>query len=173
MSKVDVIKDFPLKCIIADYTVGLGKFDQESDGYPIIDEQELYNGNPTYKVLDVCGIQAHAGYYLIGSGGNEFEFNIDEYPFLNLTIKAKKDTDTCLMLMVHDSRRFVEIGGTLVPRRGCLNNRFVIVGKTPKANFGEYVTKNSFTIIDDIQWHEYTYDLRKIRNEYPNSTLSH
>ena len=145
-------------CIIADCAEGLGKFDQESSGYPEIDNEELYNGKPTCKALDVCGIQAHAGYYLVGSGGNEFEFNIDKCPTLNLTMKAEKDTDTCLLLMVHDKKPSDHI------------SRFIVVGKTPKGNRGFYdLAKDCFTIKDDGQWHDYTYDLRKLKEDYHNA----
>jgi hypothetical protein len=145
-------------CIIADCAVGLGQFDQESGGYPVIDDQELYNGKPTCKALDVCGIQAHAGYYLIGSGGKDFECNINKFPYLNLIMKAEKDTDTCLLLMLHD-------------RKPAYMRRFVMVGKTPKGTHPGYFddSKDCFIIKDDEQWHDYTYDLRKLKEDYPNA----
>jgi hypothetical protein len=109
--------------VIANGAEGLGLFDQEckdkeGKGYPIIDEQERYMSNPTCKAIDMCGIQAHAGYYVIGSDGKEFEFDIDKNPSLYLTMKAETGTDTCLVLKVHDKepkdymRRFVAIGKT-------------------------------------------------------------
>jgi hypothetical protein len=123
-----------------------------------MDNKELYNGKPTCKALDVCGIQAHAGYYLIGSGGNEFEFNIDKCSTLNLTMKAQKDTYTCLLLVVHDKKPSDHI------------SRFIVIGKTPKGNGGFYdLARDCFTIKDDGQWHDYTYDLRKLKEDYHNA----
>ena len=147
--------------VIADQVVGLGLFDQESKdkwgtGYPLIDKQVLYEGNPTYKAIDKCGIQAHAGYYMFGFGDPEFEFYIDDYPILYLTMKAEYATNTCLLLMVHDKepkdyrRRFVVIGKTLYGK-----HRSVPVGK------------DYFTIKDDGEWHDYTYNLNKLRDAYP------
>jgi hypothetical protein len=146
------------KVIIANCGLGLGKFDQECGGYPLIDNQELYNGMPTCKVVDVCGIQAHAGYYSIGSGGNEFEIEIDKYPALHLTMKANKDTNTCLFLTVHDKKPYDHV------------QRLVAVGMTPKANPGPYNFLNDcFEIKDDGQWHDYTCDLRKLKEDYPDA----
>ena len=146
------------ECIIADCAEGLGKFDNESGSYPVIDKQELYNGKPTCKTIDVCGIQAHAGYYLVGSGGKKIEINIEKCPYLNLTMKAEKDTDTCLLLMVHDKKPYDH------------KRRFVVVGKTPKGNCGSCdVMDDFFTITDDGQWHEYSCDLRKLQDNYPDA----
>jgi len=140
---------------IADCEVGLGKFDQASAGYPVIDYQD---GKQTCKAIDVCGIQAHAGYYLIGSGGMDFKYNINKFPYLHLTIKAKRNTDTCLFLMVHDKEPYEHI------------RRFVVVGKTPRGNSGFYnVMKGFINIHDDEKWHEYTYDFRKLQEDYPNA----
>ena len=150
--------------VIANYAEGLGLFDQEckdKEGrrYPVIDTQVLYEGKQTCKAIDMCGIQAHAGYYMIGSGGKEFEFDIDEYPILYLPMKAEKDTDTCLLLMVHDneSKDYVR--------------RFVVIGKTDdKKNCGGvHLAEGCFAIEDDNKWHEYTYDLRKLRGDYPDA----
>ncbi len=98
--------------VIANCADGLGLFDQEckdeeGKGYPIRDKQVLYEGKPTCNTIDMCGIPAHAGYYMIGSGGKEFEFDIDEYPILYLTMKAEKDTDTCLLLVSCQSCKVV------------------------------------------------------------------
>jgi len=140
---------------IADCEVGLGKFDQVSGGYPVIDHQD---GRQTCKAIDVCGIQAHAGYYLIGSGGMDFKYNINKFPYLHFIIKAKRNTDTCLFLMVHDKKPYEHI------------RRFVVVGKTPRGNSGFYnVIKGFINIHDDEKWHEYTYDLRKLQEGYPNA----
>ena len=141
---------------------GLGLFDQECKGYPVIDKQVLYEGKQSCKAIDMCGIQAHAGYYMIGSGGKEFEFDIDEYPILYLTMKAEKDTDTCLLLVVHDKkprdfmRRFIVVGKTREGNRSCVS-----VGVVGKDDF--------FTIKDDNKWQDYTYDLRKLRSDYPDA----
>jgi hypothetical protein len=105
----------------------------------------------------MCGIQAHAGYYMIGSGGNEFEFGIDEYPSLYLTMKAEKGTDTYLLLLIHDKE----------PRD--FMRRFVVIGKTPGGNCGCPLAKDYFTIKDDNKWHDYTYDLRKLQDVYPDA----
>ena len=148
--------------VIANCAEGLGLFDQEckdEEGkrYPVIDKQVLYEGKPTCNAIDMCGIQAHAGYYMIGSGGKEFEFDIDEYPILYLTMKAEKDTDTCLLLVVHDKE----------PKD--YMRRFIAVGKTPSGNCGCPLAKDYFTIKDDNEWHDYTYDLRKLRGDYPDA----
>jgi len=166
IAKIHIERLSRLPFVIANCAEGLGLFDQEckdkeGKGYPIIDEQERYKGKPTCKAIDMCGIQAHAGYYMIGSGGKEFEFDIDEYPILDLTMKAEKDTDTCLLLMIHDKkpkdymRRFVAIGKTREGNRSCVS-----VGA---------VGKDCFTIEDDNKWHDYTYDLRKLRGKYPDA----
>ena len=148
--------------VIAKCTEGLGLFDQEckdKEGrrYPVIDTQVLYEGKQTCKAIDMCGIQAHAGYYMIGYGGKEFEFDIDEYPILYLTMKAEKDTDTCLLLVVHDKEPKGYIRGSIA------------VGKTPSGNCGCTLAKDYFTIKDDNEWHDYTYDLRKLRGDYPDA----
>jgi hypothetical protein len=134
--------------VIADCAEGLGFFDQKSNGYPIIDKDELYNGKQTCKAIDTCGIQAHAGYYLCGSGGNEFTVDIDECPVLDLIMKAEKGTDTCLLLRVHDRKPEEYI------------HRFVVVGKTRSGSHGSGVPvgKECFTIEDDDEWHDYIYD---------------
>ena len=140
--------------VIADCAEGLGFFDQECNGYPIRDEKKK-----TCKAIDMCGIQAHAGYYMIGSGGNEFEFDIDKYPLLYLTMKAEKGTDTCLLLVVHEKeprdfmRRFVAIGTTDSEKKYC----------------GVRPAEDCLTIKDDNKWHDYTYDLRKLREDYPDA----
>ena len=69
--------------VIANYAEGLCLFDQEckdkaGKGYPVIDKQVLYEGNATLEAIDMCGIQAHAGYYMVRSNGNEFKFKIDD-----------------------------------------------------------------------------------------------
>lgn len=145
--------------VIADCAEGLGFFDQKSNGYPIIDKDELYNGKQTCKAIDTCGIQAHAGYYLCGSGGNEFTVDIDECPVLDLIMKAEKGTDTCLLLRVHDRKPEEYI------------HRFVVVGKTRSGSHGSGVPvgKECFTIEDDDEWHDYIYDLRKLRDDYPSA----
>lgn len=148
--------------VIANCAEGLGLFDQEckdekGEVYPVIDKQVLYEGKQTCKAIDMCGIQAHAGHYLIGSGGKEFEFDIDEYPSLYLTMKAEKDTVTCLLLMVHDKEPKDYI------------RRFVVIGKTLSGSHGRGVPvgKDYFTIKEDGEWHDYTYDLNKLRGAYP------
>jgi hypothetical protein len=151
-----------LPFVIANCAEGLGLFDQEckgkeGNGYPVIDKQVLYEGKPTCKAIDMCGIQAHAGYYMIGSGGKEFEFDIDEYPILYLTMKAEKDTDTCLLLVLHDKEPKGYMRGSIA------------VGKTPSGNCGCTLAKDYFTIKDDNEWHDYTYDLRKLRGDYPDA----
>ena len=151
--------------VIANCAEGLGLFDKEckdkkDTGYPVVDKQMLYEGKQTCKAIDMCGIQAHAGYYMIGSGGKEFTVDIDEYPILYLTMKAKKDTDTCLHLVVHDRkpkdymRRIISIGTT----------------DSEKKHYGVRPAEDCFTINDDNEWQEYTYDLRKLREEgYPDA----
>ena len=152
------------QCVIADCADGLGLFDQEckdkeGKGYPVIDKQVLYEGKQTCKAIDMCSIQAHAGYYMIGSGGNEFKFEINDCPSLYLTMKAEKGTDTCLLLMVHDKkprdymRRFVAIGTTDSGKKHC----------------GVRPAEDCFTIKDDNKWHDYTYDLRKLREKCPDA----
>jgi hypothetical protein len=148
--------------VIANCAEGLGLFDQEckdKEGgrYPVIDTQVLYEGKQTCKAIDMCGIQAHAGYYMIGYGGKEFEFDIDEYPILYLTMKAEKDTDTCLLLVLHDKEPKGYMRGSIA------------VGKTPSGNCGCTLAKDYFTIKDDNEWHDYTYDLRKLRGDYPDA----
>ena len=144
--------------VIAKCAEGLGLFDQEckdkeGKGYPIITDQAC-------KAIDTCGIQAHAGYYMIGSGGNEFEFDIDKYPILYLTMKAEKDTDTCLLLLVHEKE----------PRD--FMRRFAVIGTTDseKKHCGVRPAEDCFTIEDDNEWQDYTYDLRKLREAgYPDA----
>ena len=54
---------------------GPGIFDDHY-GYPEIDEQEKYNG-PTGKVVDIQGIQAHAGLDFFFSSGKNLSFDIE------------------------------------------------------------------------------------------------
>ena len=149
---------------IANCAEGLGFFDQEckdKEGkrYSVIDKLVLYEDKQTCKAFDMCGIQAHAGYYVIGSGGKGFECDIDEYPILYLTMKAEKDTDTCLHLVVHEKK----------PRD--FMRRFVAIGTTEseKKHYGVRPAEDCFTIKDDNEWHEYTYDLRKLRGMYQDA----
>ena len=144
------------ECIDVKFSEGLGIFDDHY-GYPEIDQQEIYNG-PTGKVVDIQGIQAHAGHYFIppdGKKGKEFSFDIDECPHLHIAIKAEKGTSTCLFLMVRDKE----------PREHI--RRFVVIGETPAKDHGIYncVVKDCFTIEDDGKWQEYNFDLRKIREK--------
>ncbi|MCK4735193.1 MAG: hypothetical protein KAT65_22260 [Methanophagales archaeon] len=159
IKKIQSEGEMDSKLVIANCAEGLGLFDQEckdkeGKGYPIITDQAC-------KAIDMCGIQAHAGYYMIGSGGKEFEFDIDKYPLLYLTMKAEEGTDTCLLLMVHEKeprdfmRRFVAIGKTREGERSCVS-----VGLDGK---------DCFPIKDDNKWHDYIYDLRKLREDYPDA----
>ena len=147
--------------VIARCGKGLGLFDQEckdreGNGYPIIDDQERYKFSSTCKAIDMCGIQVHAGDYLIGSGGKKVYFGIEESHSLYLTMKAEKDTDTCLLLRVHD-------------REQKYMRRFVVIGKTPKGNHGNVpVVPDYFTIEDDNEWHDYIYNLFKLIKDYPD-----
>jgi hypothetical protein len=75
-------------------------------------------------------------------------------------MKAQKDTDTSLLLMVHDKAPYDHV------------SRFVVIGKTPAGNPGFYetMTKEDCIIIkDDGQWHDYTYNLKTLKEYYPNS----
>ncbi|MCK4539009.1 MAG: hypothetical protein KAV42_09470, partial [Candidatus Krumholzibacteria bacterium] len=140
------------ECITMRFSEGLGIFDKQY-GYPEIDDKEIYDG-ATGKVTDIQGIQAHAGRNFFVPEGKEFSFDIDQCPYLHIAIKAEKDTDTCLFVMVHDQKPYDYI------------RRFVVIGKTPKGDSGSYVViKDGFTIKDDGEWHEYDFDLRKIRDE--------
>ncbi len=134
------------------FSDGLGIFDDHY-GYPEIDDQETYNG-PTGKVADIQGIQAHAGRNFFVPEGKEFCFDIDECPYLHIAIKAEEGTNTCLILCVHDKE----------PREHV--RRPVVIGKTPEGESGIYdVIKDCFEIRDDGEWHEYDFDLRKIREK--------
>jgi hypothetical protein len=132
------------------FSEGLGIFDQHY-GSPQIDEQEIYDG-PTGKVIDIQGIQAHAGRNFFVPEGKEFSFDIDECPYLHIEIKAEPGTNTCLFLLVHE-------------RKHDWNRRFVVIGKTPQDDCQRHLMSNYFTIRDDNKWHEYVYDLRTIREE--------
>lgn len=146
------------ECIIVRFSEGLGIFDRHY-GYPEIDNKEIYDG-ATGKVTDIQGIQAHAGRNFFVPEGKEFSFDIDQCPYLHIAVKAEKDADTCLFLMVHDQKPYDYI------------RRFVVIGKTPKGDSGCYdVIKDGFTIKDDGEWHEHDFDLRKIRDKdyYPNA----
>jgi hypothetical protein len=138
------------KCIRVKFSEGLGIFDQHY-GSPQIDEQEIYDG-PTGKVIDIQGIQAHAGRNFFVPEGKEFSFDIDECPSLHIEIKAEPGTNTCLFLLVHE-------------RKHDWNQRFVVIGKTPQGDCQRHLMSNYFTIVDDNNWHEYVYDLRTIREE--------
>jgi hypothetical protein len=138
------------ECIVVKFSEGLGIFDQHY-GSPQIDEQEIYDG-PTGKVIDIQGIQAHAGRDFFVPEGKEFSLNIDQCPYLQIAIKAEPGTNTCLFLLVHE-------------RKHDWNRRFVVIGKTPQADCQRHLMSNYFTIKDDDKWHEYVYDLRTIREE--------
>ncbi len=150
------------ECISIKFSEGLGIFDNYY-GYPEIDDRENYNG-PTGKVVDIQGPQAHAGQNYFVPEEKELGFDIDECPTLHVAIKAQKGTKTCLFLMVHDKKPDYH------------KNRYVVIGKTPEGDPGIYdVIKNCFTIEDDNQWHEYDFDLRKIREKdkkYPYFPLA-
>ena len=90
------------ECIIVRFSEGLGIFDKHY-GYPEIDNKEIYDG-ATGKVTDLQGIQAYAGRDFFVPEGKEFGFDIDHCPYLHIAIKAEKDVDTCLFLMVHDQK---------------------------------------------------------------------
>ena len=104
------------QCINVKFSEGPGIFDNQC-GYPVIDEQENHNG-PTGKVIDIQGIQAHAGRDFFFPDGKKLGFDIDECPYLHIAIKVQKGTKTCLFLMVYDKE----------PQGH--KNRFVVVGKT-------------------------------------------
>ena len=146
------------ECINVKFSEGLGIFDDHY-GYPVIDEGEKYNG-PTGKVVDIQGPQAHAGRNSFVPEGKEFSIDIDESPYLHIAIKAEEGTNTCLLLSVHDK----------APREHV--KRSVVIGRTLEGDAGIYdAIKGCFDIKDDGQWHEYDFDLRKIRekqdDEYP------
>ena len=141
-------------CIVVKFSEGLGIFDQHC-GSPQIDEQEIYDG-PTGKVIDIQGIQAHAGKDFFVPEGKEFSINIDQCPYLHIAIKAEPGTNTCLFLLVHE-------------REHDWNQRFVVIGKTPQGDCRYHLMSNYFTIEDDNEWHEYVYDLQKIREEEDNN----
>ena len=146
------------KFIGVNFSEGLGIFDDHY-GYPVIDHEEKHNG-PTGKVVDIQGPQAHAGRNFFVPEGKEFSFDIDESPHLHIAVKAEEGTNTCLFLCVRDK----------APREHV--RRFVVIGRTLEGDAGIYDTiKDCFDIKDDGQWHEYDFDLRKIRekqdDEYP------
>ena len=141
------------KFISVKFSEGLGIFDDHY-GYPVIDEGEKYNG-PTGKVIDIQGPQAHAGRNFFIPEGKEFSIDIDESPYLHIAIKAEEGTNTCLFLMVHDKRPDDH------------KKRFVVIGKTPQGDPGICdIIIDHFTIVDDGNWHEYEFDLRKIQEKY-------
>lgn len=148
------------ECISVKFSEGLGIFDNYYR-YPEIDKREKYNGMPTGKVVDKQGIQAHAGRDYFVPEGEEFCFEIDECPYLNIAIKAEKDTKTCLLLMVNDKKPYQH------------KNRFVVIGRTLKGDPGIYDVikrKDLLIIKDDGKWHDdYCFDLRKIRNKFRNA----
>lgn len=143
------------ECIKVEFSKGLDIFDQHY-GSPQIDDQEIYDGS-TGKVIDIQGIQAHAGYdSFFVPEGKEFNLNIDQCPYLYMAIKAEAGTSTCLFLLVHERKRG-------------WYRRFVVIGKTPQGDCLPYLMSNYFTIKDDNKWHDYVYDLRKIREDYPDA----
>lgn len=106
--------------IKVNFNEGLGIFDNHY-GYPQIDSQEAHNG-PTGKVRDIQGIQAHAGHNFFVPEGKKFSFDIDECPYLHISIKAERGTNTCLTLCVSDKE----------PREHI--RRHVVIGKTPEGD---------------------------------------
>lgn len=131
------------------FSEGLGIFDQHY-GYPQIDNQEIYDG-PTGKVIDIQGIQAHAGKHFFVPDGKEFSIDIDQHPYLHIAIKAEPGTSTCLFLQVHE-------------REHDWKRRFVVIGKTPQGDPWRYhLMNNHFTIRDDDKWHSYLIYMRFIR----------
>lgn len=143
-------------CVSVKFSEGLGIFNNHY-GYPEIDKKEQYKGQ-TGRVIDILGIQAHAGHNFLVPEGKELKIEIDKCQFFHIAIKAEKDTSTCLFLMIYDKKPYDHL---------C---RFVIIGKTQKGNSGFYdIGKDCFTIKDDSKWHEYNYDLRKIRDYYQNA----
>jgi hypothetical protein len=146
------------ECIKVNFSESLGVFDRHYF-YPQIDSQETHNG-PTGKVKDIQGIQAHAGHNFFVPEGIKFSFDIDECPHLHIAIKAEKGTNTCLVLCVSAKK----------PREHI--RRHIVIGKTLEGDPRLcHLIKDCFEIKDDGQWHEYNFDLRKIReiqdNEYP------
>ena len=140
------------KFIDVNFSKGLDIFDNHY-GYPLIDNQEQHNG-PTGKVVDIQGPQAHAGRNFFVPEGKEFSVDIDEAPYLHVAIKAEEGTNTCLFLCVRDK----------APREHL--RRHVVIGRTLEGDAGIYDTiKGCFDIKDDGQWHEYDFDLRKIREK--------
>jgi hypothetical protein len=140
--------------IIAKFSQGLGEFDQHY-GYPQIENQEIYKG-VTGKVVDIQGIQAHAGQNFFVPEGKKFSLDINQYPYLHIAIKAEPGTSTCLFLLVHEKKQD-------------WNRRFVAIGETPQGDCRYHLMSNYFTIEDDSEWHEYVYDLRRIREEEDNN----
>jgi hypothetical protein len=141
-------------CFAVKFSEGLGIFDHHYE-YPQIDYQEIYDG-PTGKVIDIQGIEAHAGQNFFVPEGKEFSFDIDECPYFRIAIKAEPGTNTCLFLLVHE-------------RKHDWNRRFVVIGKTPEGECRYHLMSNHFTIEADNNWHEHVYDLRKIREEEDNN----
>ncbi len=90
------------ECITMRFSEGPGIFDRHY-GYPEMDDREICEG-ATGKVTDIQGIHAHAGRNFFVPEGKEFSFDIDHCPYLHITIKAEKDADTCLFLMVHTQK---------------------------------------------------------------------
>ncbi len=132
------------------FSEGLGIFDQHY-GYPLIDNQEIYDG-PTGKVIDIQGIQAHAGKDFFVPEGKDFSINIDQRPYLHIAIKAEPGTNTCLFLLVHE-------------RKDDWKRRFVVIGKTRQGDSWCYPLNNPnpFKIKDDNRWHSYVVYLHEIR----------
>ncbi len=144
------------ECITMRFSEGLGIFDKHY-GYPEVDAKEIYDG-ATGKVTELQGIPTHAGRNFFVPEGKKFSFDIDHCPYLHTAIKAEKDADTCLFLIVQKPYDHIR--------------RFAAIGKTPKGDSGCHdVIKCGFVIKDDGEWHEYDCDLRKIRDEYnyPNA----
>lgn len=147
------------ECITVRFSEGLCIFDDHY-GYPLIDDQEQYNG-PTGKVVDIQGPQAHAGRNFFVPEGKEFSIDIDQSPHLHIAIKAEEGTtNTCLFLFVDDK----------APREHV--KRPVVIGRTHEEDAGIYDDiKRCFDVKDDGQWNEYDFDLKKIRekqdDEYP------
>jgi len=87
------------ECITMRFSEGLGIFGKHSR-----DRRQGNLDGATGKVMDIQGIQAHAGRNFFVPEGKEFSFDIDHCPYLHIAIKAEKDADTCVFLMVHDQK---------------------------------------------------------------------